>query len=80
VCSRLPLLNTEYPRVKVSRRADYIVSETGAPRPRDATGPALRTNLAYVLYRMSPAVPGPDRCSQRMVQVTDPQPAYPRRH
>ncbi len=67
VCSEHPLLNTDYPRVPFSRKADYVVVSTETPRSPDATGPALRSNQGYELYRMSPSVPGPDRCSQRQL-------------
>ena len=65
LCSQLPLLGTDYPHVPVSRKADYIVALRGQPRPTDATGPVLRLNDGYVLYRESPSVPGPSLCSQR---------------
>jgi hypothetical protein len=65
LCSQLPLLNTDYPHVPVSRKADYIVATLDAGRPRDAVGPALRQNDGYRLYRENPSVPGPAACSQR---------------
>ena len=65
LCSELPLLDTDYPHVAVSRRADYIVASQVAGRPFDAVGPVLRTNAGYRLYRESPAVPGPSYCTQR---------------
>ena len=48
-----------------SRKADYIVTLRGLPRPADALGPVLRLNDGYVLYRENPAVPGPSSCSTR---------------
>jgi hypothetical protein len=72
VCSQLPLIGTDYPRVQVSRKADYVLSYSYFPKPADASGPALRSNEGYSLYRMSPNVPGPDLCSRRMVQANDP--------
>jgi disulfide bond formation protein DsbB len=67
-CSQAPLLDTDYPRVPVSRRADYIVAAAGRPKPADAApGPPLRTNGAWRLYRMRPDVPGAENCSQRMI-------------
>jgi hypothetical protein len=65
LCSQLPLLNTDYPHVPVSRKAAYIVATIDAGRPRDAVGPALRRNDGYRLYRENPSVPGPSACSQR---------------
>jgi hypothetical protein len=65
LCSQLPLLNTDYPHVPVSRRADYIIATIDAGRPADALGPALRRNAGYRLYREKPSVPGPSACSQR---------------
>jgi hypothetical protein len=68
LCSRTPLLDTDYPRVHISRRADYVLTKTGRARPVDAVGAPVRQNEGWTLYRMNPSVPGPDRCSKRMVQ------------
>lgn len=72
VCSRLPLLGTDYPSVQYSDKADYILLDRGLEDfrgpPADARGQALRRNGEYVLYRARPDAPGVDRCSQRMVQ------------
>lgn len=68
VCSQAPLFGTDYPRVRISRKADYVVVDRRLLRPVDATGAPLRENAVWALYRLSPTVPGPDRCSQRMVQ------------
>jgi hypothetical protein len=65
LCSQLPLLNTDYPHVPVSRKADYIIATLARGRPADAIGPVLRRNAGYRLYRENPAVPGPGACSQR---------------
>ena len=65
LCSMVPLLGTDYPHVAISRKADYILLAQGLPRPADALGPVLRENLGYRLYRESPDVPGPSRCTQR---------------
>jgi hypothetical protein len=65
LCSQLPLLNTDYPHVPISRKADYIVATITSGRPADAVGPALRQNDGYRLYRENPAIPGPSTCSQR---------------
>ena len=32
-------------------------------------GPPLRQNDHFTLYRLRPTLPGPDRCSRRMVQT-----------
>ena len=69
VCSQAPLFGTDYPRVRISRRADYVLVDRRLLKPVDAVGPPLRKNVEWALYRMSPTVPGPDRCSQRMVQT-----------
>ena len=72
VCSQAPLVNTDYPRVEVSRKADYILLDKrgrafyGGPPP-DSTGPPLRANVDFWLYRMKPGVPGPENCSRRLV-------------
>jgi hypothetical protein len=67
-CSQTPLLNTDYPRVPASRKADFIVAASGRPKPGDATGAPLRKNGAWRLYRMRATVPGPENCSQRQIQ------------
>ncbi|HEY2769840.1 MAG TPA: hypothetical protein VGI87_04700 [Solirubrobacteraceae bacterium] len=65
LCSQLPLLNTDYPHVPYSRKADYIVATLDRGKPADAIGAPLKVNDGYALYRENPAVPGPDNCSQR---------------
>ncbi len=65
LCSQVPLLGTDYPHVPISRKADYIVSYNGWPRPPDAVGSPLKVEPGYSLYRENAAVPGVDRCSQR---------------
>lgn len=67
-CSEKPLLNTDYPRVPTSRKADYVVVASGRPKPADAAGPPVRSNGAWRLYRMRADVPGPENCSQLMIQ------------
>ena len=75
LCSQLPLLGTAYPRVEMSRKADYILVDLdgrkfyGGPPP-DAAGPPLRTNTDFDLYRMKASVPGPENCSKRLVYDT----------
>jgi hypothetical protein len=65
LCSQVPLLATDYPHVASSRKADYIVATLASGRPKDAIGPALRTNLGYALYRENPTVPGLSTCTFR---------------
>jgi hypothetical protein len=70
LCSQAPLLETDYPHVPVSRKADYIVTSPALSRPRDAIGGWLRVNGGYALYRENPAVPGVSRCSKRRLDQT----------
>jgi hypothetical protein len=65
VCSQLPLLDTDYAHVAVSRKADYIVATLPYGHPSDAIGPPLRSNQGYRLFRENPAVPGRSLCTQR---------------
>jgi hypothetical protein len=70
LCSRLPLLNTAYPHVPFSSKADFAVIDTrDTPRPRDAVGEPVWRGEWFALYRLRSGIPGPDRCSQRMVQT-----------
>jgi hypothetical protein len=69
LCSQKPLLDTSYPHVPVSRKAEYVLVQRPLAKPVDATGAPLMTNAAYRLYRMRAGVPGPDRCSRAMVQT-----------
>lgn len=69
LCSQLPLLGTNYPRVRFSRKADYILTKRGAPRPTDALGPPVQEIEAFKLYKAKPDIPGVDRCSQAMVET-----------
>ena len=71
LCSQKPLLNTSYPHVRISRRADFVVAERRLRRPFDAVGAPLKVNEQYALYRLAPSLPGPENCSQRMVQTVD---------
>jgi hypothetical protein len=68
VCSQAPLFGTDYPRVPISRKADYVLVDRRLLKPVDAVGTPVRENVGWALYRLSPSVPGRDRCSQRMVQ------------
>lgn len=65
LCSQLPLLNTDFPHVPVSRMADSIVATIDSGSPADAIGNALRQNAGYRLYRKNPSIAGPSACSQR---------------
>ena len=65
LCSQTPLFGSDYPRVQISRKADYILATNDRGQPRDAVGPPLLENGGYHLYRQSPNVPGIDFCSQR---------------
>jgi hypothetical protein len=71
LCSQTPLLNTAYPRVPLSRRADYVLVSRfqeyrQGGKPVDALGAPVRENQIFRLYRARPGIPGPDRCSRRM--------------
>ena len=68
LCSQLPLLNTSYPHVPTSRKADYILTKNDAPAPADAAAVVMRLQ-AFTLYRQRPGVPGRSACSQLMVQT-----------
>lgn len=69
LCSQLPLLHTSYPHVQTARKADYILTAVDAPEPKDAVGAPVQRLTAWTLYRARRGLPGPDRCSQRMVQT-----------
>ncbi len=69
LCSQRPLLGTSYPHVPISRRADYVLADRDLVRPFDAVGRPLWENVHFVLYQMRASVPGPNRCSQTMVQT-----------
>jgi hypothetical protein len=69
LCSQHPLLNTSYPHVRISRKADYILTAVNAARPVDAIGPPVRRLDAFTLYRQKPSVPAPENCSRAMVQT-----------
>jgi hypothetical protein len=71
LCSRLPLLGTDYPHVVYSRDADFILTDRKGREfyggdPPDASGPALRRNRDFTLYRAKPGLPGEDLCSKRL--------------
>jgi hypothetical protein len=68
VCSPTPLIGTAYPRVRRSRRADWILAKRAAPRPADAAGPPRRLLQDFALYRARPDLPGRENCSREMVR------------
>ena len=67
LCSQLPVLETSYPHVEVSRAADYVLVDDDWRKPFDAVGPPVLTLDRYVLYRLRADLPGGDRCSRKMV-------------
>jgi hypothetical protein len=69
LCSQHPLLRTSYPHVRISRKADYIVTRIDMPAPADAELPPVRRLEGFTLYRQKPSVPGPENCSRQMVQT-----------
>jgi hypothetical protein len=73
LCSPTPLLDTSYPRVRRSRKADYVLVERKAlPFFGDddpGRGRPLRENADFLLYRARPDLPGRANCSRRMVQT-----------
>lgn len=71
VCSQFPLLGTNYPHVATSDKADLVLVAAARPAPTDAVGPPLRENGEFRLYRLDPDLPGPDRCSRRLVQTVE---------
>ncbi len=64
-----PLVGTTYPHIERGRKADFIVADSRVPAYPwpDSAGPPLFDNGKFRLYRMSAAVPGPDRSSKRMI-------------
>jgi hypothetical protein len=69
LCSQRPLLETSYPHVPISRKADYVLAERALRKPFDATGEPVWRGERFVLYRQTPTVPGHDFCSRRMQQT-----------
>jgi len=67
LCSQLPVLETSYPHVPVSRGADYVLVDRDWRKPFDAVGPPVLTLERYQLFRLRPNLPGGDRCSRKMV-------------
>jgi len=56
-----------FPHPPVGRKADFLLANADRARPPDAVGPPVHSNRRFALYRMDPAVPGPDVSSRRMV-------------
>ncbi|MGI8631477.1 MAG: hypothetical protein ACR2NA_02875 [Solirubrobacterales bacterium] len=69
--SASPLTWTQYPHVPQGRKAAYVLADPEVLRPLQATGPALFRNTRFVLYRLSPDVPGPETSSTRLVQTVE---------
>ncbi len=65
--SALDPLGGFFPHPPYGRKADYVIASTDEPRPTDATGPPLRHNAQFVLWRMNPSVPGPDVSSRQLL-------------
>ena len=63
-----PVAGTTYPALVRGRKADYVLMPRGAPVSPDAAGQPVRRNDGFVLLRMDPRVPGPDRSSRERVQ------------
>ena len=65
LCSQTPLFGTDYSHVPYSRKADYILAAIATGHPHDATGPPLKTNGMFALWREKPTIPGPNNCHFR---------------
>jgi hypothetical protein len=71
LCSRVPLLGTDYPHVVYSRAADFILTDRDGREfyggdPPDARVPPLQQNGEFTLYRAKADLPGEDTCSERL--------------
>ncbi|MDX6691964.1 MAG: hypothetical protein QOG15_3421 [Solirubrobacteraceae bacterium] len=69
LCSQLPIINTAYPHVAISRAADYVLVDRDLRKPFDAVGPPVMRLMSFDLYHLRPGLPGGDRCSRTMVQT-----------
>jgi hypothetical protein len=69
LCSQHPLLGTNYPHVRTSRKADYILTKRTAKAPKDALGPPVKQIEIFSLYKARPDIPGRENCSQAMVET-----------
>ncbi|HEY3021653.1 MAG TPA: hypothetical protein VGJ32_15755 [Solirubrobacteraceae bacterium] len=56
-----------FPHPPRGRRADLVLVQRAQPRPADATGPAIRANALYALYRLRRNLPGADASSRALV-------------
>ncbi|HVS29204.1 MAG TPA: hypothetical protein VHE14_06605 [Solirubrobacteraceae bacterium] len=69
LCTQQGLFLTSYPRVAISRRAEYVLAQADRLKPFDAVGPALRTNGQFRLYRLRAGLPaGPEACTRARKQ------------
>jgi len=59
-----------FPHPPRGRKADYVIALSTQPKPADAIGAPLFTNAQFELWRMNPAVPGPDISSRQLVDIT----------
>ena len=66
VCALNPLVGF-FPYAQPGRKADYVLVLSEQRRPRDATGAPAFANTQFRMWRMRPGVPGPDVCTQRMI-------------
>ncbi|HEX2085699.1 MAG TPA: hypothetical protein VHF89_08460, partial [Solirubrobacteraceae bacterium] len=69
LCSQRPLLETSYPHVPISRKADYVLADRRLRKPFDAAGAPVWRGTRYVLYRQAAGLEGPDLCSREMQQT-----------
>jgi hypothetical protein len=58
--SALRPLGGFYPHPPKGRKADYVLAMRTQPRPEDAVSAPILANSQFELWRMNPAVPGPD--------------------
>jgi hypothetical protein len=56
-----------FPHPPLGRKADYVIAQRRDLRPADALGQPVLENAQFELWRMNPAVPGPDVSSRRQV-------------
>lgn len=59
---------TTYPRVFPGSKADYALTLAAQSRPPDAVDEVVMQNAFYNLYRLDPALPGPDRSTRARIQ------------
>ncbi|MDQ6745180.1 MAG: hypothetical protein M3Z27_04065 [Actinomycetota bacterium] len=68
--SALDPLTGIFPHPQRGRKADYVIARAVQARPADAVGAPLLQNRDYRLWRMSPAVPGPDISTRPLIYDT----------